>query len=96
LRNVTIRRAFFHNGVFHRLDQVLDFYASRDTNPGKWYPKVGGKVEAFDDLPPEYRRNVDHEPPFGGKPGGPPALTKAEMRDLLAFLETLTDADLQR
>ena len=30
-----LRRAFFHNGVFHRLEQVLDFYVARDTNPGQ-------------------------------------------------------------
>jgi cytochrome c peroxidase len=25
LRNVALRRVFFHNGVFHSLTQVLDF-----------------------------------------------------------------------
>lgn len=93
LRNVASRRAFFHNGVFHRLDQVLEFYVARDTNPAKWYPKVGGRVEAFDDLPAAYRKNVNHEPPFGGKRGAAPALNKAEIGDLIAFLQTLTDAD---
>jgi cytochrome c peroxidase len=95
LRNVAVRRAFFHNGVFHTLDQVIAFYAERDSSPGKWYPKEGGRVEAFDDLPPAYRANVNREPPFGRKPGAPPALDKAETRDLIAFLKTLTDADLE-
>ncbi|NDZ16269.1 hypothetical protein [Variovorax sp. WS11] len=27
------------------------------------------------------------------KPGGKPALTEAEIRDVIAFLRTLTDAD---
>ena len=94
LRNVAARRAFFHNGVFHTLDRVVAFYVERDTNPGKWYPKVNGQVELFDDLPPAYRKNVNREPPFGGKPGAAPALSKAETRDLIAFLKTLTDADL--
>ena len=94
LRNVTRRRAFFHNGVFHRLDQVLEFYVERDTNPGKWYPKARGHVEAFDDLPAAYRKNVNREPPFGGKPGSKPALDGAEIGDLVAFLDALTDADL--
>ena len=94
LRNVAVRRTFFHNGAFHTLEQVIAFYVERDTDPGKWYPKVGGHVEAFDDLPPAYRKNVNHEPPFGGKPGAPPALNKAETRDLIAFLNALTDADL--
>jgi cytochrome c peroxidase len=100
LRNVASRHVFFHNGVFHRLDQALEFYAERDTNPGKWYPKVGdgsgGHVEPFDDLPLAYRKNVNRERPFGGKPGGTAALGKSEIRDLVAFLKTLTDADLTK
>ena len=95
LRNVAARRAFFHNGVFHTLDRVVAFYVERDTNPGQWYPKVNGHVEPFDDLPPAYRKNVNREPPFGGKPGAAPALNKADTRDLIAFLGTLTDADLR-
>jgi cytochrome c peroxidase len=94
LRNVAVRRAFFHNGVFHKLEQVIAFYVERDRNPGRWYRKVGGHVQTFDDLPPAYRENVNREPPFGGKPGAPPALDKTETRDLIAFLKTLTDADL--
>jgi cytochrome c peroxidase len=93
LRNVARRHAFFHNGVFHRLDQVLEFYVERDTNPGRWYPKKDGQVDAFDDLPGAFRKNVNREPPFGGKPGVAPALDRAEIGDLLAFLEALTDAD---
>ena len=93
LRNVASRRAFFHNGVFHRLDQVVDFYVERDTNPGKWYPKVAGRVDSFDDLPATHRKNVNHDPPFGGRPGARPALDKAEIRDVIAFLKTLSDAD---
>ena len=38
LRNVATRGSFFHNGVFHSLEQVLDFYNTRDTNPEYWYP----------------------------------------------------------
>jgi cytochrome c peroxidase len=94
LRNAAVRRVFFHNGYFHRLGDVLQFYAQRDTNPRRWYPGSGGGVEAFDDLPPELRGNVNREPPFGRKPGTPPALTAAEIDDVLAFLGTLTDGDL--
>jgi cytochrome c peroxidase len=96
LRNVAVRRAFFHNGTFHSLQQVLEFYAERDTNPAKWYAKAGRQVDAFDDLPPAYRENVNREPPFGGKPGLAPALGKREIRDIIAFLKTLTDADLTK
>jgi cytochrome c peroxidase len=94
LRNVATRHVFFHNGVFHDLRRVLEFYAERDSNPGKWYGRHRAQVVAFDDLPPEYRANVNREPPFGHKRGSAPALTGAEIDDLLAFLGTLTDADL--
>jgi cytochrome c peroxidase len=96
LRNVAVRRTFFHNGAFHKLEDVLAFYVQRDTNPGKWYPKVGGRIDAYDDLPAAYRKNVNVEPPFGGKVGDPPALSNAEIADVIAFLKTLTDADLLR
>ena len=45
LRNTAVRRAFFHNGVFQTLQQVMDFYNFRDTNPEKVYPLgVDGKA----------------------------------------------------
>jgi cytochrome c peroxidase len=90
LRNVSVRHVFFRNGVFHRLADVIRFYAERDTNPAEWYGKAG----AFDDLPADVRRNVQREPPFGRKPGQAPALNEAERMDLSAFLGTLTDEDL--
>ncbi len=94
LRNVAVRRVFFHNGAFNSLERVMAFYVERDTNPAKWYPKVGGHVEKFDDLPANLRKNVTQDRPFGGAPGAKPALSKAEIRDVIAFLKTLTDADL--
>ena len=45
----------------------------------------------FDDLPAQYLTNVNTDPPFGGKPGGKPALSDAEIDDIVAFLGTLTD-----
>ena len=95
LRNVALRRAFFHNGVFHSLEQTLQFYAQRDTNPAKWYPSASGKPNAFDDLPPELRGNVNREAPFGRKPGQAPMFNETEIGDLIAFLNTLTDEDLR-
>lgn len=92
LRNVALRKAFFHNGVFHTLDEVLHFYAERDVKPQKWYPRgKDGKVQKFDDLPAQYHGNINLEAPFGGKPGDKPLMTEAEMRDVIAFLKTLTD-----
>jgi cytochrome c peroxidase len=93
LRNVASRKVFFHNGVFHDLRQVLAFYASRDTRPEKWYPAIKGKPSVFDDLPVSYHANINREAPFGGKKGGKPALSEAEISDMLAFLNTLSDAD---
>jgi len=93
LRNVALRRSYFHNGVFHTLRDAVAFYASRDTDPGRWYPKnADGSVRKFDDLPVQYRANLDDEPPFDGRqPGGAPALTEQEIDDIVAFLRTLTD-----
>lgn len=90
LRNVTLRKTFFHNGVFHDLRQVLHFYVERDIHPEKWYPH--GK--AFDDLPAQYRENLNREPPFDRHPGDAPALSESEITDVIAFLGTLTDAGL--
>ena len=92
LRNVAVRRVFFHNGVFHRLDDVVRFYAQRDTDPERWYPRAGdGSVLKFDDLPASYRGNVDTEAPFDRRPGDRPAMSEADIEDIVAFLNTLTD-----
>jgi len=96
LRNVATRRVFLHNGSFHTLRQVMEFYVQRDTNPEKWYPRdANGNVRKFDDLPAAYRVNVDVEPPFGGHPGDRPALLDDEIDDVVAFMRTLTDGFLR-
>jgi len=92
LRNAAIRQTFFHNGVFHSLREVLEFYSGRDTNPEKWYSRNNdGSVNKFDDLPPRYRANVNAELPFGRRPDEAPALSETEINDLISFLQTLTD-----
>jgi cytochrome c peroxidase len=91
LRNVALKKSFFHNGIYHSLEQVLHFYAERDTNPEKFYPVSKGKVQKFDDLPQRYWANLNTEPPFDRKPGDKPALNDAEIKDIVAFLNTLTD-----
>lgn len=93
LRNVATRHAFFHNGVFHTLRQVLDFYDFRDTEPRKVYPVAAdGHVEKFNDLPPQDRANVDRtDPPLNRKRGDTPAMSTQDMRDIIAFLKTLND-----
>jgi cytochrome c peroxidase len=54
LRNVATRRAFFHNGVIHSLEQAVRFYNTRDTRPELWYPTVGGRPKAVPD--PDFPR----------------------------------------
>jgi cytochrome c peroxidase len=92
LRNVALRHSFFHNGVFHSLQQVMEFYVQRDTNPEKWYPrKRDGSIKKFDDLLPQHYVNVNVDPPFDRKPGEQPSLNQAEIKDVISFLKTLTD-----
>jgi cytochrome c peroxidase len=92
LRNVALRKTFFHNGLVHSLREAVAFYVERDTQPEKWYPRrADGTFATFDDLPARYLTNVNAEPPFGGKPGDRPALSPAEIDDIVAFLATLTD-----
>jgi cytochrome c peroxidase len=96
LRNVAVRKVFFHNGAFHRLEDAVRFYAQRDTDPQEWYPRgQGGQMWKFDDLPAKYRGNVDREPPFDRPRGGRPALSAADIDDIVAFLNTLTDGYLK-
>jgi cytochrome c peroxidase len=97
LRNVAVRRVFFHNGRYATLEEVLRFYARRDTHPQEFYPRdAAGTLRRFDDLPPHWHANVNVEPPFGRRPGDAAALDEAEIADIIAFLKTLTDADLVR
>ncbi len=93
LRNVALREAYFHNGRFKTLKDALTFYVQRDTNPEKFYPTdAGGAVVKFDDLPPQYRTNVNtEEVPYNRHLGDAPALSDAEIDDVIAFLRTLSD-----
>ena len=96
LRNTATRNVFFHNGVFTSLAQVIDFYNTRDTNPGNWYPTVNGVVQKFNDLPTAYKIYVDNvDIPFGLSPGASPYMTAQNEADLLCFIETLTDGYVQ-
>lgn len=92
LRNVATRRVFFHNGFFHRLEDVVRFYAERDTSPQKWYPPAAdGRTQKFDDLPDEYQNNLDRERPFDRHSGDRPSFSERDIKDIVAFLNTLTD-----
>lgn len=93
LRNAAMRQVFFHNGVFHNLDDVVHFYVERETNPEKWYAHgKDGKVNKYDDLPADYHANVDKtDAPFDTKPDARPVLNDDEVKDIVAFLKTLND-----
>lgn len=95
LRNVATRRVFFHNGQFHTLRDALRFYVRRDTDPGLWYPRTkAGRTDTFNDLPAPLRANIDHiDEPLTRHEGAPPVWTDAEIEDVIAFLQTLTDRD---
>jgi cytochrome c peroxidase len=88
LRNVAVRQSFMHNGVFSKLRDVVAFYATRDTNPERWY-----KSGAFDDIPAKYQENVNvDKAPYNRRRDGKPALDDQEIDAIVAFLGTLTDA----
>jgi len=92
LRNVAITAPYFHNGVFSSLRDVVRFYVRRDTNPEEWYPSGPNGVEKFNDLPPQYRKNVNtSEAPYNRHLGDQPALDDDEIDAVVAFLNTLTD-----
>lgn len=93
LRNTATRHAFFHNGVFHALKEVLNFYVLRDLKSAQFYPKdKNGHIKAYNDLPHQYRQNLDTtDAPFDRKPSDAPALTEKEREAIIAFLGTLTD-----
>jgi cytochrome c peroxidase len=96
LRNVALRKAFFHNGAVHGLREVIAFYVERDTNPVKWYPRdADGTVRKYDDLPAQYQYNINSESPFGKRASNQPALSASDIDDIVAFLGSLTDADMR-
>jgi cytochrome c peroxidase len=97
LRNVSTRAVFFHNGRFHTLKEALRFYVRRDTNPRSWYPVAAdGSVDKFDDLPAALRDNVDvTDEPLTRTEGQAPAWSEADIDDVIAFLNTLSDRDVK-
>jgi cytochrome c peroxidase len=92
LRNVALRKSYFHNGSMHSLRDVVAFYVTRDTRRRRWYRDADGRrSDAFDDLPMTYRANVNVDPPFKPRADGRPRLSPAEIDDVVAFLGTLSD-----
>ena len=96
LRNVALRSSFFHNGSVFSLRDAVAFYATRDTDPARWYSRnADGSVRRYDDLPADMAAFVNREVPFEPRPDGKPRLDERDIDDIVAFLRTLTDADVQ-
>jgi len=95
LRNSAKRGVYFHNGRYHTLKQVLDFYNLREVAPDRIYPRdAAGRVVKYDDLPTRYHANIDTaDAPFDRKQGDKRPMTDAEIADIIAFIHTLDDAD---
>jgi cytochrome c peroxidase len=81
LRNVAITAPYMHNGVFQTLEQVVNFYNTRDTLPTCPTDTIQTNCWPL----PEVSSNMDTQ--FMGNLG----LTQNEVSDLVAFLGTLTD-----
>jgi cytochrome c peroxidase len=94
LRNAARRQFFFHNGRFTNLQDVMHFYVERDTDARRWYPKLAGKLQKFDDVPARYRGNINtSDAPLNRGSGAEPALDDAEIGKVIAFLGTLDDSE---
>jgi cytochrome c peroxidase len=92
LRNVALRPSFMHNGALTTLRDVVAFYATRGTQPKRWY-----QDGPYDDLPAPYKANVNvSSPPYDHREGDAPSLDDDEIDAVVAFLETLTDEAVPR
>ena len=91
LRNIELTAPYFHNASVSTLNDAVGFYATRDTQPERWYPTESGVVQKFNDLPVAYRGNVLRTAPFGQQAGDRPVLSAQDVADLVSFLQTLTD-----
>ena len=92
LRNTAERKAWMHNGFFKDLRDVVSFYATRNSDPKRWYGPQG----VPNDLPSAYVGNIiSDRAPFNRPASAGPALTPKEIDDVLAFLKTLSDAPAQ-
>lgn len=92
LRNTAERKAWMHNGFFKDLRDVVSFYATRNSDPKRWYGPKG----VANDLPAAYLGNIINDrAPFNRPASAGPALNDREIDDVVAFLKTLSDAPAQ-
>lgn len=77
-----------HNGFFSNLSEVVRFYSTRNSDPQRWYGPAG----VPNDLPASFLANLETaKAPFNRSAAQGPALTEAEVNDIVAFLRTLSD-----
>lgn len=81
LRNVALTAPYMHNGVFQTLEQVVNFYNTRDTLPVCPTDTIAPNCWPL----PEVPENVDT------LRMGNLGLTPEQVADIVAFLQTLTD-----
>jgi cytochrome c peroxidase len=88
LRNTAERKAWMHNGVFKSLQEVVNFYSTRNSDPKRWYGPAG----VPNDLPAAYIGNIiSDRVPFNRPASAGPVFTRTEADDVVAFLRTLSD-----
>lgn len=87
LRNLDLTGPYGHNGYFNSLDQIIDFYSSRDVKPACADPTLSAAEASLQGCWPvaEFAStmNVDELGDLG--------LTAQERADIALFLGTLTD-----
>ncbi|MBS0447067.1 MAG: diacylglycerol kinase [Proteobacteria bacterium] len=91
LRNVAVKQNYFHNAAYDNLVDAVTWYATRDTNPTRWYRTEDGGIDgAFNDLPASLQGSINRdEVPYN--PVTAPTLTSNDIELIVTFLCTLTD-----
>ena len=92
LRNVALRKTFYHNGAEHDLRKAVAFYVERDTEPEKWYPRgADGTRRQIRRPAGALPRQHQHRAALRRQARRYAGADGAEIDDIVAFLNTLTD-----
>ena len=87
LRNLALTAPYGHNGYFDTMEQIVTFYATRDTRPACANPKASAReAMAARCWPPAEVPGTVNRDEMGNLP-----LNQRDIADLVAFLNTLTD-----
>ena len=90
LRNIDRTAPYFHNASVTTLEAAVRFHFERDTQPAKYYRQANGAADrAYNDVPAQYLPNIARGKQFSGSYSP----TDGDIKDLVAFLKTLTDGD---